>query len=52
MRKQTLAGYKKDTVGLFDGGYKSQVFDTKEDKADRRKKPTRQYLDEMNDHEG
>ena len=46
MKKEILSAYKKDTNGLFDGGYRSTAFDTKQEKEDRRRKRTNELLNE------
>ena len=39
--------YKKDSLGLFDGGFKSSVFDTEVEKEDKRRKTTKEILEEL-----
>jgi len=39
--------YKKDSNGLFDGGFKSQEFLTKEEKQEIRRKSTKDWLSEI-----
>ena len=38
---------KKDTNGLFNGGFKSQEFLTEEEKQERRRKRTQDWLSEV-----
>lgn len=51
IKKEMLSQYKKDTNGLFDGGFKSQVFDTKEEKESRRRKSTSEWLEYAKEEE-
>lgn len=51
LQKSLRSVYKKDTSGLFEGGYRSEVFSTKEEKQDRQRKSTKQYLDEAEENE-
>lgn len=42
--KKILGAYKKDSLGLFDGGYKQQVFATEIEKEANRRKNTQDWL--------
>ena len=42
---------KKDSNGLFDGGFKSSEFKTKEEKEQLKRKSTRDYLEDIESSE-
>ena len=45
MNKKILGSFKKDSVGLFNGGYKAERFETKMEKEDRKRKRTQDWLE-------
>lgn len=46
-----LSSYKKDSNGLFDGGFKAGEMDTKLEKEDRRKMSTNDWLEYAEEQE-
>jgi hypothetical protein len=43
--------YKKDTNGLFDGTFKSQMFESKTEKEERKRRRTDEWLDYAEEYE-
>lgn len=43
--------YKKDTTGLFDGGYKASYFKTEIEKEDYKRKTTKDWIEFSEENE-
>lgn len=49
--KENLSVYKRDTNGLFNGGFKADQFETKEERENRKRHSTDYWLEYMEEEE-